>query len=472
MIKNLPQGPRSTATSRETHQGITDQMEQRCAAPGGARKGDRQHVLTISSGHSAGLPDRARGSRPRELLHRRGRRRRAARSVVRPRRRGPRPRRRGRPPGHEALFKSLHRPARRRGSARPADWAEARTLGRPPRRYAGRRTRRPRRCSTPSRTRHPSGAARFGCRPRAAHDTPVAFHRRDVLRPEVDHRRARRVRGAGGRRPDAPGDTDAADAWAAHRHAVEAAIWAGNAAALDYLTRTAPATPGSATTAHRRRPVHRRARLDRRVVLPARLPRPRPAAAHPQRDPQPGPVHRRGVAHRSTPARSTRYRGGAGAIAERVTEEHLTRSLGLRFAHPPGRQGPGGRRRAGAEVMELFSTRRRAITGEDRPAGRRFRARFGREPNPLELDRLQRQATFATRRAKSHDGETLDAAARPVGPRAAGRGRRRAARRSPHDVARPPPGAAGRADVLAVRGDRDRARRRAGRPSRRGPART
>jgi hypothetical protein len=33
---------------------------------------------------------------------------------------------------------------------------------------------------------------------------------------------------------------------------------------------------------------------------------------------------------------------------------------------------------------------------------------FGREPNALELDRLQRSAAFATCNAKSHDGETVE----------------------------------------------------------------
>ena len=37
-----------------------------------------------------------------------------------------------------------------------------------------------------------------------------------------------------------------------------------------------------------------------------------------------------------------------------------------------------------------------------------FEAKFGRAPNGLERDRLQRQATFATRSAKTHDGETVE----------------------------------------------------------------
>ena len=45
--------------------------------------------------------------------------------------------------------------------------------------------------------------------------------------------------------------------------------------------------------------------------------------------------------------------------------------------------------------MDLFSSRRRAITAKAAELVAAFEARFGRAPNALELDRLQRQATFA-----------------------------------------------------------------------------
>ena len=88
-------------------------------------------------------------------------------------------------------------------------------------------------------------------------------------------------------------------------------------------------------------------------------------------------------------------------------EEHLTRSLGVRFATRPdgkAREILGVR----PEVMELFSSRRRAITAKTAELVRAFESRFGRAPNSLELDRLQRQATFATRPVKSHEGETVE----------------------------------------------------------------
>jgi hypothetical protein len=59
-------------------------------------------------------------------------------------------------------------------------------------------------------------------------------------------------------------------------------------------------------------------------------------------------------------------------------------------------------------VIDLFSSRRRAITRKTQTLVAAFETKFGREPNALELDRLQRSAAFATRSAKSHDGETVE----------------------------------------------------------------
>ena len=58
------------------------------------------------------------------------------------------------------------------------------------------------------------------------------------------------------------------------------------------------------------------------------------------------------------------------------------------------------------DVMVLFSSRRRAITAKTAAWVADFKAHHGREPNALELDRLQRRATLAPRRAKSGTGET------------------------------------------------------------------
>ena len=86
-------------------------------------------------------------------------------------------------------------------------------------------------------------------------------------------------------------------------------------------------------------------------------------------------------------------------------EEHLSRSVGVRFATRPdgkAREVTGIR----PEVMELFSSRRRAISAKTAALVKNFKAHHGRDPNALELDRLQRRATLATRRAKTSDGET------------------------------------------------------------------
>ena len=121
--------------------------------------------------------------------------------------------------------------------------------------------------------------------------------------------------------------------------------------------------------------------------------------------------------------------------------------------------------------MDLFSSRRRAITAKTAELIAAFEARFGRAPNALELDRLPSRPPSPTRQAKSHDGETREAAARPgdaqlraeiagglagVAADALGRARDRT----------------GAATLVAARGDRDRARRRPGRARRPGPAPT
>ena len=155
-------------------------------------------------------------------------------------------------------------------------------------------------------------------------------------------------------------------------------------------------------------------------------------------------------------ARPLHVPGAAAAVAERTTEEHLTRSLGVRFATRPD-----------GKAREILGVGARSWTCSPPAAGRsprpaswstRSRPKFGRAPNGLELDRLQRQATFATRRAKSHDGETAEAAAdrwdAELRAEVAG-GLAGVARQSSTSRARPPS-----RPMVAGRGDRDRARRR------------
>ncbi len=201
------------------------------------------------------------------------------------------------------------------------------------------------------------------------------------------------------------GDEPSAAAWAAHREAVEAAIWAGNQAALDYLAERA----GYARVGHHGGAAGRF--IDAHDWTVASF------FQHDSRDHDPQLHIHNAVLNRvqgtdgvwrTLDSRAIhRFRGAAAAVGERTTEEHLTTSLGVRFA-----TRPDGKAReilgVPAEVMDLFSSRRRAITAKTAELVRAFETRSGRAPNSLELDRLQRQATFATRPVKSHEGETVE----------------------------------------------------------------
>ena len=56
--------------------------------------------------------------------------------------------------------------------------------------------------------------------------------------------------------------------------------------------------------------------------------------------------------------------------------------------------------------MDLFSSRRRTTTAKAQELIDAAETRLGRPVNSLERSRLQQQATLATRRAKTHDGES------------------------------------------------------------------
>jgi conjugative relaxase-like TrwC/TraI family protein len=203
----------------------------------------------------------------------------------------------------------------------------------------------------------------------------------------------------------AVGDLDAAEAWGAHRQAVEDTIWAGNCAGLDYLSEHA----GYSRAGHHGGAAGRF--VDAHDWTVASF------LQHTSRNNDPQlHIHNAvlwrvlgadGV-WRTLDSRSLHlHRGAAGAVAERTTEEHLMRALGIRVvARPDGKS----REILGiaSTVLDLFSSRRRAITRHTAELVDAFEAKFGRSPNALELDRLKRQATFATRRAKSHDGESIE----------------------------------------------------------------
>jgi hypothetical protein len=60
------------------------------------------------------------------------------------------------------------------------------------------------------------------------------------------------------------------------------------------------------------------------------------------------------------------------------------------------------------EAMDLFSERSTKISRKLAAEVERFRDHFGHQPNAIQLDRLRQQATLATRKAKTHTGETAE----------------------------------------------------------------
>lgn len=200
------------------------------------------------------------------------------------------------------------------------------------------------------------------------------------------------------------GDLAAAAAWGAHRRAVEEAVLAGARASVDYLADVA----GYARVGHHAGGAGRWTDAHDWVIAQF--------LQHDSRDRDPQLHVHQAILNRA-PCADGRwraldsraihtYRGAAGAMGERVMEAHLTRALGVRFATRPdgaAREVVGVRR----EVMELFSSRRRAVTAQTTRLVDAFRERFGREPSAIERHRLAQQATLTTRAGKVHDGETL-----------------------------------------------------------------
>lgn len=200
------------------------------------------------------------------------------------------------------------------------------------------------------------------------------------------------------------GDAERAAAWGAYREAVEAAVMAGARASIDYLQ----ASAGYARVGNHAGKSGRWTDAHRWVVAQF--------LQHDSRDRDPQLHVHQAILNLQQDADGKWWRldtqairqqhHAAGAIGARVMEAELARSIGVRFeSHPDGHREVVG---VPAEVMEMFSSRRRAITPRVSEYVRAFREQFGREPNRLELSQMAQRATLETRARKAHDGETTE----------------------------------------------------------------
>ncbi len=91
-------------------------------------------------------------------------------------------------------------------------------------------------------------------------------------------------------------------------------------------------------------------------------------------------------------------RTGAGALYNRVLEAELTRRLGVGWRDRPD----GLRELAGVddELIDTFSTRRRAITARVAAMADAYRDRYGIDPPPAIVSAMAQHATLATRPSK------------------------------------------------------------------------
>ena len=203
----------------------------------------------------------------------------------------------------------------------------------------------------------------------------------------------------------AAGDLQAAQAWAAHRRAVEDAVWAGNNAMLNYLADKA----GYSRIGHHGGAAGRW--IDAHDWTIASF------FQHDTRDHDPHlHIHNLvlnrvectdGVIRTLDSRAVHRWRPAAAAVAERTTEEYLARSLSARLA-----MRPDGKARevlgVATELIEALSSRRGAIGPKAAELIAQYEAVNGRAAKGKAVDALYRQATDQTRRAKSHTGESRE----------------------------------------------------------------
>jgi conjugative relaxase-like TrwC/TraI family protein len=201
----------------------------------------------------------------------------------------------------------------------------------------------------------------------------------------------------------AAGDLGTAAMWAAHRLAVEDAVRVGAAASVDYLarhggyTRTGHHGPNSGkwedahswTVAsffqHDSRNHDPQLHIHQAILNKV----------------QGSDGKWRAIDWKSVEV----HKGAAGAVGDRVMFERLIATLGVSVAE---RADGKAREIVGVDqrVTDLFSSRTAAITPKTAQLVERFEAQYDRSPNALELYRLSKVATLATRPSKAHTGES------------------------------------------------------------------
>lgn len=203
----------------------------------------------------------------------------------------------------------------------------------------------------------------------------------------------------------AAGDARAADAWSAHHRAVEDAVMAGARASLDYAAdRAGYARVGRHGGSGGRW-------VDAHGWVAAQF------LQHDNRDHDPHLHVHQAVLNKVLRPDGTwggldgmaiaLHRGAACSVGERVMYTHLARALGVRVE---SRTDGHGQQIAGVpqQVLDMFSTRTRAIGARTEQLVDQFRTQFRREPTSIERKGLAQQATLWTRKAKSHDGESAE----------------------------------------------------------------
>lgn len=201
------------------------------------------------------------------------------------------------------------------------------------------------------------------------------------------------------------GNAEEAAAWGAFTKAIEDAIWAGNKAALDYMQAHGGYTRIGSHAGRGGR------WADAHEWTIASF------FQHDNRNHDPHLHIHNGVLNKvqgpdgqwitlDSKAVSA-VKPAAGALADWVTQERLIATIGTML-----RMRPDGKAREivgiPQQVMDLFSSRRRAITPKVRELAAEYEAKHGRAPNALEMYYLSQQATLATRRSKSHTGQTRE----------------------------------------------------------------